>query len=140
MEGKDLPLYGDGKNVRDWLYVDDHCRGVDFVLRRGKEGEIYNIGGGNEEQNIDITKLILKHLNKPESLIKPVKDRPGHDRRYSIDCSKLKKLGWSPQVNFEQGIKETVDWYVKNQAWWKKIKDKQVEYKKFQTEWYEKQR
>ncbi len=117
-----LPLYGDGMNVRDWLYVLDHCRGVDLALRKGKPGETYNLGGGNERTNIEITHMILDLLGKPRSLIKPVADRLAHDRRYSIDCSKISALGWSPAQDFEQGMRLTVDWYAGNQQWWRKLK------------------
>lgn len=136
IEGKKLPLYGDGKNVRDWLYVEDNCAAVDAVLRKGNLGEVYNIGGGQEVDNATLTKLILKELGKKEDLIEYVKDRPGHDRRYSIDCRKVKKLGWQPRVAVQDGLKRTVAWYLENKAWWKKIKDKQAEYKKFQASWY----
>ena len=126
LEDKPLPLYGDGMNVRDWLYVIDNCEGIDLILHRGREGEIYNIGGGNELRNIDLTRMVLKILGKPESLIQPVKDRPGHDRRYSLDCSKIgRELGWTPGFNFERALEETVKWYVDNQWWWKKIKNKE---------------
>ncbi len=117
-----LPLYGDGLNVRDWLHVADHCSGIDLVLQKGEAGEIYNIGGGNERTNIEITHMILEFLGKPKSLIKPVTDRPAHDRRYSIDCSKMEALGWSPAQDFEEGLRLTVDWYVDNQWWWRKLK------------------
>lgn len=136
LQDKKLPLYGDGKNVRDWLYVEDNCTGIDTVLRSGKIGEIYNIGGENEKENQAITKLILAELGKSADLIEYVKDRPGHDRRYSIDCSKLKKLGWQPKINFEEGIKRTVRWYQDNQVWWKKIKEKQQEFQSFHKDWY----
>ncbi|MFC1478040.1 dTDP-glucose 4,6-dehydratase [Candidatus Margulisiibacteriota bacterium] len=123
MEDKPLPVYGDGLYVRDWLHVLDHCRAIDTVLYKGRAGQVYNIGGNNEWKNIDIVKLILKDLNKPESLIAFVKDRPGHDRRYAIDAGKIKKeLGWEPQYTFEQGIRETIDWYQNNRAWWESIK------------------
>ena len=126
LEDKPLPLYGDGMNVRDWLYVIDNCEAIDLILHKGKEGEIYNIGGGNELKNIDLTRIVLKILGKPESLIQPVKDRPGHDRRYSLDCSKIERgLGWTPGFDFEKALEETVKWYVDNQWWWKKIKDKE---------------
>jgi len=126
LENKHLPLYGDGMNVRDWLYVLDNCEAIDLVLHKGKEGEIYNIGGGNELKNIDLTKMVLNILGKPESLIQPVKDRPGHDRRYSLDCSKIRReLGWTPRFDFERALKETVKWYRDNQWWWKKLKDKE---------------
>ncbi len=117
-----LPLYGDGLNVRDWLYVLDHCRGIDMALRNGEPGEIYNLGGGNERTNIEITNMILDMLKKPASLIKPVTDRLAHDRRYSIDCEKIRALGWSPSQDFEEGMRLTVDWYVDNQWWWRKLK------------------
>lgn len=126
LENKPLPLYGDGMNVRDWLYVIDNCEAIDLILHKGKEGEIYNIGGGNELKNIDLTRMVLKILGKPESLIQPVKDRPGHDRRYSLDCSKIKKdLDWTPGFDFERALEETVKWYVDNQWWWKKLRDKE---------------
>lgn len=122
IEDKPLPLYGDGKNVRDWLFVEDNCRGIDVVLHKGIDGEIYNIAGENERENIFIARKIIECLNKSEQLIKPVKDRPGHDRRYSISCGKIKKLGWKPEVSLEHGLRLTVDWYKTNQEWWKKIK------------------
>jgi dTDP-glucose 4,6-dehydratase len=122
LEDKPLPLYGDGLNIRDWLYVLDHCEGIDCVLHEGRVGEVYNIGGGNERTNIEITELILERLGKPRSLIKYVADRPGHDRRYSLDCSKLRELGWQPRHDFQQAMHETVQWYVANEWWWKKIK------------------
>jgi len=113
MNSRPLPVYGDGMNVRDWIHVDDHCRAVEAVLERGRAGEVYNIGGNNEMRNIDIVKLILSLLDKPESLISFVADRPGHDRRYAIDASKIKReLGWAPQVEFEAGIRETIKWYI----------------------------
>jgi len=136
LQGRKLPLYGDGKNVRDWLYVEDNCFGIDIVLRKGRVGEIYNIAGESERQNIEITRLILKELGKPEDSIEFVKDRPGHDRRYSIDCSKLKKLGYQPKTKFEQGLGQTVAWYQDNQEWWKKIKEQQAEFLDFHSEWY----
>jgi dTDP-glucose 4,6-dehydratase len=122
MYNKSLPIYGDGMNVRDWLHVRDHCSAIDAVLHRGTLGEVYNIGGNNEKANIEIVKLILRHLGKPESLITYVKDRPGHDRRYAIDSSRIQnELGWTPSYTFERGIAETVDWYVRNEQWWKRI-------------------
>ena len=115
---KSLPVYGEGKNVRDWLHVYDHCSGIDLVMRNGKNGEVYNIGGHNERQNIDVVKTILKELNKPETLITYVTDRKGHDLRYAIDPSKIEKeLGWKPKYMFESGIKETIKWYVDNKEW-----------------------
>ncbi len=117
-----LPVYGDGKNVRDWLFVNDHCAAIKLVLERGTPGNVYNIGGNNEWHNIDIVKLICAELGKPESLITFVKDRLGHDRRYAIDASFIKsELGWSPSVNFEQGIKKTIQWYLDNRWWWNAI-------------------
>jgi dTDP-glucose 4,6-dehydratase len=118
-----VPLYGDGLNVRDWLHVDDHCRAVDFLLERGQPGETYNIGGGNEVPNIDLTRRILSLLGKPESLIRRVPDRPGHDRRYSLDCAKLRALGWRPQVPFADGLAQTVAWYREHEAWWRPLKE-----------------
>ncbi len=117
-----LPVYGDGLNVRDWLFVADHCAALDAVLHKGQCGEVYNIGGNNEKHNIDIVKLILAELGKPEKLITFVKDRLGHDRRYAIDASKIRRdLGWSPSVTFEQGIKKTIRWYLDNKWWWEKL-------------------
>jgi dTDP-glucose 4,6-dehydratase len=132
-----LPLYGDGKNVRDWLFVLDHCAAVDVVLHRGTAGEVYNIGGGNERQNIYITQRILEHLHKPETLIQPVKDRLGHDRRYSLNCDKIKELGWEPAYDFDSALTETIDWYVQNQSWWRKLKEKSEEFKRFYLRNYE---
>ncbi len=122
LNDKQLPVYGDGLNVRDWLHVEDHCQAIDLVLHKGKNGEVYNVGGNNERTNIEIVKTILKALDKPESLIKYVTDRPGHDRRYAIDATKLREeLGWSPKYNFDTGIGQTIKWYLENQDWWKNI-------------------
>lgn len=119
---KPLPVYGNGENVRDWLYVEDHCAAIDLVIRKGRVGEIYNIGGHNERTNLDVVKTILKQLGKPESLITFVKDRPGHDRRYAIDPTKIhSELGWLPQTGFDDGIKKTINWYLANKAWWQNI-------------------
>lgn len=126
---KELPVYGDGKHVRDWLYVEDHCKAIDLVFEKGKSGEVYNIGGHNEKENIEIVKLIINYLQEKtkdkeinESLIKHVKDRLGHDRRYAIDPTKIKnELGWEPETRFEDGIKQTIDWYLENQEWMKKV-------------------
>lgn len=134
LEGKKVPVYGDGMNVRDWLYVIDNCEAIDLVMHKGKIGEIYNIGADNEKTNIEITKLLLKELGKDESSIEYVKDRPGHDRRYSIDSSKLRKLGWKPRFKFDMALKETVSWYKNNQNWWKKIKS--GEYKEYYKKHY----
>lgn len=123
MEDKELPIYGDGKNVRDWLHVKDHCRAIDIVLRKGEVGEVYNIGGNNEKTNLEITESILNTLDKPKDLIKFVKDRLGHDRRYAIDSSKMKEeLNWEPEYTFEEGIAETIQWYIDNEDWWRNIK------------------
>ncbi len=123
LKNQPLPLYGDGMNVRDWLYVLDHCRAIDLVLHKGKIGEIYNIGGENEITNVQLTKMILEILDKPTELIKPVEDRLGHDRRYAVDCTKIKKeLGWQPQENFQQLLVETINWYKTNEEWWGKLK------------------
>lgn len=122
LKGKQLPVYGDGMQIRDWLHVKDHCTGIDTVLHKGKIGEVYNIGGNNEKANIEIVKLIIETLGKSEDMIKYVQDRPGHDRRYAIDNTKITtELGWSPSYTFEQGIKETIEWYLANQDWMEKI-------------------
>lgn len=122
LNDKPLPVYGEGKNVRDWLYVEDHCKAIDLILRKGREGEVYNIGGHNEMKNIDIVKLICKELGKPESLITYVKDRKGHDMRYAIDPAKIHvELGWLPETMFADGIKKTIQWYLGNEEWWKTI-------------------
>jgi dTDP-glucose 4,6-dehydratase len=122
LEGKPLPVYGDGLNVRDWLYVEDHCSAIDMVLQKGRVGEVYNIGGNNEWKNIDIVKRILTELGKPESLITFVKDRPGHDRRYAMDASKIQReLGWSPSLTFEEGLSRTVAWYRDHRPWWTRV-------------------
>ena len=122
LEDEPLPLYGDGRNVRDWLYVLDNCEAIDLVLRRGADGEVYNIGGGHEVENVALTRQILTLLGKPESLIKPVKDRPGHDRRYSVDCGKIQGLGWRPRHRFDAALAETVRWYREHEAWWRPLK------------------
>ncbi len=123
IEDKKLPLYGDGMHVRDWIYVDDHCRALDVVLRRGKDGDIYNIGGRSERANLSVAQTILDRVGKPHSLIRFVKDRPGHDRRYAIDFSKIENaLGWRPSISFEEGIRRTVEWYLAHPEWWRKIK------------------
>lgn len=119
---KPLPVYGTGENVRDWLYVEDHCRAIDMILENGKVGEVYNIGGHNERSNLDVVKTILKQLGKPESLITFVEDRKGHDLRYAIDPSKIHgELGWLPETKFDDGIRQTIDWYLNNESWWKNI-------------------
>jgi len=123
LEGKELPIYGDGKNVRDWLHVKDHCAAIDLVIHKGEPGEIYNVGGHNERTNNEIVHLIVEKLNAPKELIKFVEDRLGHDRRYAIDPTKLTtELGWKPKYTFDTGIVETIQWYLDNQDWWKNIK------------------
>lgn len=122
LHDKPLPVYGDGQNVRDWLYVEDHCRSIDLILQKGRVGEVYNVGGHNEMKNIDIVKLICKALGKPESLIHFVKDRKGHDRRYAIDPAKIhRELGWLPETKFADGIQKTIQWYLDNEEWWQPI-------------------
>ena len=122
LNDKPLPVYGEGLNVRDWLYVEDHCKAIDLIIHNGRVGEVYNVGGHNEKTNIEIVKIILKALNKPESLIKFVTDRPGHDRRYAIDPTKIhNELGWLPETKFEDGIKKTIKWYLENKEWWETI-------------------
>jgi len=122
LENRPLPLYGDGRNVRDWLYVLDNCAAIDLVLRKGRDGEIYNIGGGNEVENVTLTREILELLGKPETFITPVADRPGHDRRYVLDSSKVRGLGWRPARSFGEALQATVEWYRTHEAWWKSIK------------------
>ena len=123
IEGKKVPLYGNGLNIRDWLHVDDHCRGIALALTKGRAGEVYNIGGGTELTNVELTHKILKAMGVGEEFIQPVEDRKGHDLRYSVDISKInKELGYSPQVNFEEGLEQTINWYKNNEAWWKKHK------------------
>lgn len=125
-----LPIYGDGLNIRDWLYVEDHCSAIDLVIHNGVIGEVYNIGGNNERTNMHIVKTILEELGKPESLITYVQDRPGHDRRYGIDPAKItNELGWKPKHTFETGIKETIQWYLNNKEWWTRIQS--GEYQKY---------
>ncbi|HUP58928.1 MAG TPA: dTDP-glucose 4,6-dehydratase [Thermoanaerobaculia bacterium] len=135
IDDQPLPLYGDGRNVRDWLFVNDHCAAIDFLIERGERGEVYNIGGGNEAENRDITRWILDLLEKPESLIRHVPDRQGHDRRYSLDTTKLAALGFRCDSDFEQALAETVAWYRDNEPWWRGIKEKSEDFKA----WYAKQ-
>ena len=135
LHDKPLPVYGDGLNVRDWLYVEDHCRAIDLILQKGRVGEVYNVGGHNEMRNIDIVKLICKELGKPERLITYVKDRKGHDRRYAIDPTKIhNELGWLPETKFADGIKKTIKWYLENQEWWENIVN--GEYQKYYEKMY----
>jgi dTDP-glucose 4,6-dehydratase len=127
LENKKVPLYADGKNIREWLYVGDNCDAINFVLNFGKTGEVYNIGSGNEMKNIDLTKKILNILGRDKSLIKFVKDRPGHDKRYALNTGKLARLGWKPKHSFESALKETVLWYKENTEWWKRLKKRRKE-------------
>jgi dTDP-glucose 4,6-dehydratase len=133
LENQPLPLYGDGLQVRDWLYVSDHCEAVDLVLHQGQPGEVYNVGGDNERPNVEVVKLILDTLDKPPELVRRVLDRSGHDRRYALDLAKIRALGWQPRHSFEQALTETIHWYADNEWWWKKIKS--GEYR----DYYEKQ-
>ncbi|WP_411552397.1 dTDP-glucose 4,6-dehydratase [Paenibacillus lautus] len=135
LNDESLPVYGDGLNIRDWLYVEDHCSAIDLVIHQGKLGEVYNIGGNNERTNVHIVKTILNELGKPESLITYVADRPGHDRRYGIDPTKImNELGWKPKHNFETGIKETIQWYLSNKEWWTRIQS--GAYRDYMTQQY----
>ena len=122
IDGEPLPLYGDGRNVRDWLYVVDNCEAIDLVLRRGRDGEVYNIGGGHEVENVALTSHILRLTGRPSSLIRPVKDRPGHDRRYSVNCAKVRTLGWAPRRAFAEALAATVEWYRGHEPWWRPLK------------------
>jgi len=131
LDDRPLPLYGDGLNERDWLHVSDHCRALDLLIDRGVPGEVYNIGGGNHVKNVDLTRRILELVGRSESLIKTVTDRPGHDRRYALDCSKLHGLGWRPEVPFDRGLADTVTWYRENEAWWRPIKDEDAEFRRY---------
>jgi len=135
MQDKPLPVYGKGENVRDWLYVIDHCRAINLIVRNGTPGEVYNIGGHNERTNIDVVKAIVKQLGKPESLINYVTDRPGHDMRYGIDPAKMNnELGWLPETNFEDGLSLTIEWYQNNESWWQNVLD--GEYKNYYDKMY----
>jgi dTDP-glucose 4,6-dehydratase len=133
LDGEPLPLYGDGRQIRDWLFVEDHCAGIEFVLHQGAPGEVYNVGGGDEHENIHVAEQIIELAGADRSLLRSVPDRPGHDRRYSLDTSKLRDLGWFPQKSFDEGLRETVVWYRDNRAWWEPIKS--GEYR----EYYERQ-
>lgn len=137
IDDKPVPVYGDGQQVRDWMYVLDHCRGIDLALHHGQAGEVYNVGGDNDRPNLEIVHLLLSLLGKPESLIHYVKDRPGHDRRYSLDVTKMAGLGYHPEKEkFEERLAETVAWYKANAHWWRAIKEKQHEYQQFMQKWY----
>jgi dTDP-glucose 4,6-dehydratase len=126
-----VPLYGDGLNERDWIHVSDHCRAIDAVIALGSSGEVYNVGGGNPIANADLTRRILRLLDRPESLIRHVADRQGHDRRYSLDTSKLEGLGWRPRVGFDEGLTDTVEWYRRNEWWWRPIKHQDAQFKQY---------
>lgn len=139
LEDKPLPLYGDGQQVRDWVYVLDLCCAIDRVLHQGLPGEVYNIGGNNERTNLEVTRLILNLLGKPEHLITFVPDRPAHDRRYALDTAKIRSLGWQPQTPFEVALQDTVQWYLQNRQWWERIKKEQQEYRTFVEQWYGRQ-
>jgi dTDP-glucose 4,6-dehydratase len=136
LENNPLPLYGDGLQMRDWLYVEDHCDAINFLITNGTVGEVYNVGGGNLYTNSKITNKILSYLKKPKSLIKHVTDRPGHDRRYSLSIKKAEKLGWRPKMDFNHGFEKTIDWYISNTDWWKRIKN--GEFKKYYSKQYSK--
>ncbi|MBI4272646.1 dTDP-glucose 4,6-dehydratase [Candidatus Uhrbacteria bacterium] len=137
LEGKKVPLYGDGKNVREWIYTEDHCRAIDALMQKGVVGEVYNIGTGQEIQNIDLTKKILTLLGKGEEMIEPVKDRPAHDRRYSIDSSKLRALGWKSEYSLDQALEKTIKWYQTHEDWWKPLKS--GEYLEYYNTQYQRQ-
>jgi dTDP-glucose 4,6-dehydratase len=135
VEGQELPVYGDGGNIRDWIHVEDHCAAVLAVLERGEPGEIYNIGASNERTNLTLVETLLEILGRPRDLIRFVEDRPGHDRRYAIDAGKIREeLGWSPRIGFEEGLKATVDWYLENRAWWERVRS--GAYREYYERWY----
>jgi len=136
LDGKPLPLYGKGTNVRDWLYVEDNCRAIDVVMRKGRTGEAYNVGANNEVANIRVAERIVDLLEKPRSLITLVKDRLGHDRRYALDCRKIHDLGWKPEREFDESLELTVHWYQENIDWWQKIKEKSKDFKDFYKKYY----
>ena len=137
LENLPLPLYGDGLNVRDWLHVDDHCRAIDLVIEQGEVGEVYNVGGGNEVTNVDLTHRILGLAGRPASLIRPVADRPGHDRRYALDTTKLRRLGWVPRERFDDGLAGTVQWYRENPWWWRPIKEQDPAFREYYRQQYQ---
>jgi dTDP-glucose 4,6-dehydratase len=134
LDDQPLPLYGDGQNVRDWLYVMDHCEAIDLMLREGRDGEVYNVGGDHELTNLELTEAILEKTGKPKSLIQLVEDRPGHDRRYSLDCSKIQALGWRPRHGFDEALDRTVRWYAENRPWWERLKS--GEYRSYYQQQY----
>ena len=136
IDDRPLPLYGDGLNERDWLHVLDHCHALDLLIVKGVDGEVYNVGGGNHVKNVDLTHRILELLGRPATLIAPVADRPGHDRRYSLDTTKLRALGWRPEIPFDDGLAKTVEWYRRNEAWWRPIKERDPEFQRFYRQQY----
>jgi dTDP-glucose 4,6-dehydratase len=136
IDDRPVPLYGDGLQERDWLHVLDHCRAIDLLIDAGTSGEVYNVGGGNHVRNIDLTRRILELVGRPETLIRPVADRPGHDRRYSLDTAKLQALGWRPSVPFDAGLRDTVAWYRDNEWWWRPIKDTDPEFRAYYNTQY----
>jgi dTDP-glucose 4,6-dehydratase len=136
IDERPLPLYGDGLNVRDWLHVEDHCRAIDLLIARGVAGEVYNVGGGNEVRNVDLTRRILQLVGRPESLITPVADRPGHDRRYALATDKVRALGWTPAVEFDAGLAATVEWYRDNPWWWRPIKEQDAAFRAYYAAQY----
>lgn len=136
IDDRPLPLYGDGLNERDWLHVLDHCRALDLLIEQGAAGEVYNVGGGNHVRNVDLTHRILELVGKPATLIAPVADRPGHDRRYSLDTTKLRALGWRPEIRFDEGLATTVAWYRDNEPWWRPIKERDPEFQRFYRQQY----
>jgi dTDP-glucose 4,6-dehydratase len=138
IDGVPLPLYGDGRNVRDWLHVDDHCRAIDLLLEKATSGEVYNVGGGNDIANIVLTHRILDTLARPHTLVAPVADRQGHDRRYCLDTTKLRRLGWAPQVPFDQGLHDTIEWYRGNEWWWRPIKQNDPAFREYYAKQYSK--
>jgi dTDP-glucose 4,6-dehydratase len=140
IDGIPVPLYGDGLNERDWLHVSDHCRALDLLIDAGVSGEVYNVGGGNQVRNVDLTRQLVTLTGKSEDLIKPVADRPGHDRRYSLDTSKLRTLGWEPKVPFDAGLRDTVEWYLQNDWWWRPIKDADPAFRAYYDSLYGKRR
>ena len=140
IDGRPLPLYGDGLNVRDWLHVDDHCRALDLLIERGRPGEAYNVGGGNAVTNLDLAHRLLDRLDRPASLIRRVADRPGHDRRYCLDSAKLRALGWEPRVAFDSGLRTTVAWYVENESWWRPIKEGSAAWREYHDRQYARRR
>ncbi|MDQ3071522.1 MAG: GDP-mannose 4,6-dehydratase, partial [Acidobacteriota bacterium] len=131
IDGLKVPLYGDGQHIRDWLHVDDHCRAIDVVIAKGLGGEVYNVGGGNEVKNVDLTHRLLTHTGRDRDSIQPVADRIGHDRRYALSTAKMRALGWKPEVPFEEGLARTVRWYQENEWWWRPIKDQDPAFKAY---------